>query len=342
MSNIPIAQRIGTNQTTMKKDKYKFNQTIKSQLKSFSFHLKIKGYSPATIKQKTNYAGYFLSWIETERLAPETTRYTDMLSFMDHCRTNNFSKKHINTALLSVRNYFDYLKTESPELVNPATNLKVKGETRKVPNTSINYATLEKLYNDLETTDNRSKRNKTMLGLLIYQGVTTEELGQLETSHVKLNRGTIFIPGGRKRNSRTLELKPFQILELHEYLNHIRPKIISEINNPKSARLACRSGRKPNKINHERLKDQLFISINGSEHIKPGLLHMFRAIHKTNPEIQNAMQIRTTVITHWLKTHNLRQVQYMAGHKYVSSTERYKINSLDNLKDKLEKLHPLR
>lgn len=45
---------------------------------------------------------------------------------------------------------------------------------------------------------------------------------------------------------------------------------------------------------------------------------------------------------HWLKTHNLRQVQYMAGHIYVSSTERYKINSLDNLKSKLEKLHPLK
>jgi len=254
---------------------------------------------------------------------------------MDHCRANNFSKKHINTVLLSVRNYFDYLKTEIPELINSATNLKVKGETRKMPNASINYSTLEKLYNDFKTSDNRSKRNKTMLGLLIYQGITTEELEQLETSHIKLNQGTIFIPGNRIRNSRTLELKPFQILELHEYLIHVRPTIIGEINNPKAAR-------KPNKINHERLKDQLFISINGSEHIKPGLLHMFRAIHKSNPEIQNAKQIRATVITHWLKTHNLRQVQYMAGHKYVSSTERYKINNLDNLKDKLEKLHPLK
>jgi integrase/recombinase XerD len=321
--------------------KYKFNQAIKSQLKSFSFHLKIKGYSAATIKQKTNYAGYFLSWTESERLTPETTRYTDMMSFMDHCRTNNFSKKHINTVLLSVRNYFDYLKTETPELINPATNLKVKGETRKVPNASINYSTLEKLYNDFETTDNRSKRNKTMLGLLIYQGVTTEELKQLETSHVKLNQGTIFIPGNRKRNSRTLALKPFQILELHEYINHVRPTIINEINQPKSARHACQSGRKPNKINHERLKDQLFISINGSEQIKTSLFHMFRTIRKTHPEIQNAKQIRAAVIIYWLKTHNLRQVQYMAGHKYVSSTERYKINSLENLQKNLEEYHPL-
>jgi integrase/recombinase XerD len=38
---------------------------------------------------------------------------------------------------------------------------------------------------------------------------------------------------------------------------------------------------------------------------------------------------------------NLRQVQYMAGHKYVSSTARYQSNNLDNLQSKLEKLHPL-
>ena len=32
----------------------------------------------------------------------------------------------------------------------------------------------------------------------------------------------------RKSNSRSLELKPFQILELHEYLTDIRPQIVDE------------------------------------------------------------------------------------------------------------------
>jgi site-specific recombinase XerD len=71
------------------------------------------------------------------------------------------------------------------------------------------------------------------------------------------------------------------------------------------------------------------------------LLHLFKAIRKTNPEIQNPKQIRASAITNWLKNYNLRQVQYMAGHKYVSSTERYQLNNLDNLQSKLEKYHPL-
>ena len=39
--------------------------------------------------------------------------------------------------------------------------------------------------------------------------------------------------------------------------------------------------------------------------------------------------------------HSLREVQYMAGHKYVSYTERYQSNDLENLQKKLEKYHPL-
>jgi len=86
---------------------------------------------------------------------------------------------------------------------------------------------------------------------------------------------------------------------------------------------------------------KLFASINGSEHIKNSLYHLFKNLRKINPDIQNPRQIRASVITHWLKHYNLRQVQYMAGHKHVHSSERYKLNNLDSLKNKLEKYHPL-
>jgi len=53
------------------------------------------------------------------------------------------------------------------------------------------------------------------------------------------------------------------------------------------------------------------------------------------------MQIRQSVITEWLKEKNLRTVQYMAGHRYISSTERYKTSNLEDLKDALNKHHLL-
>mgnify|MGYP005854110209 CR=1 FL=1 len=58
-------------------------------------------------------------------------------------------------------------------------------------------------------------------------------------------------------------------------------------------------------------------------------------------EVLTLVKIRSSVITHWLKNHNLRQVQYMAGHKYVSSTERYQQNNLEALQKNIEGYHPL-
>jgi len=317
-----------------KRPEYSFNKAIESKLKGFKTYLQELGRDTNTIRQKSNYAGYFLNWLENENLQPNETRYNDILNFIDYCKLEGNSKKHINSKLRSIRGFYEYLKEQNPKIINPAANLYLKGEIQKLPSNIIDFAELEKLYQSFETTTNREKRNKIILGLLIYQGVTTEELKQLEPNHLKLKEGKIYIPGNRRKNSRNLELKPFQILDLYEYLNEIRPTILNEITAPKPAR-------KPDKINKTKIENQLFISINGSENIKNSLLHMFRAIQKINPEIIHPKQIRASVITCWLKNHNLRQVQYMAGHKYVSSTERYQLNNLDNLQNKLDKYHPL-
>jgi integrase/recombinase XerD len=38
----------------------------------------------------------------------------------------------------------------------------------------------------------------------------------------------------------------------------------------------------------------------------------------------------------------MRQVQYMAGHKYVSSTERYQVGNLEDLASELAHHHPMK
>jgi len=317
-----------------KKDAYRVTGEIKQQVECFQDHLQSRHLDTGTIRQKTSYAGYFLKWLESEHLLPQDTRYNDLLNFIDSCRLEGMSKTHVNRVIASVRDYYRFLKTGEPNMINPAADLYLKGHRCKVVSGTIGFKDLETLYQTCKTGTLREKRNKVILGLLIYQAITTEELSKLETGHVNLKEGKIHIPGNRRRNSRTLELKPFQILELYEYLTEIRPKILAEINNPKPAR-------KPGRINKTRIKEQLFVSINGSERIKNSLLHLFQDVRNINPGITNAAQIRQSVIVHWLKTRNLREVQYMSGHKYVSSTERYQTNNLDSLQKKLENHHPL-
>jgi len=87
----------------------------------------------------------------------------------------------------------------------------------------------------------------------------------------------------------------------------------------------------------EKIKEPL-----SERNINNRIKYMFDQLRKLNPKIINAKQIRSSVITHWLRTNNLRQVHYMAGHKYVSSTQRYQASNLDDLKNELGQHHPRR
>ena len=190
----------------------------------------------------------------------------------------------------------------------PAAGIYLKGRKTSVPHDLLDREALDQLYENYHVTDEREQRNKVILGLLICQGLTNEELHKLEPEHIKLKAGKIEIPAGKKSKNK----EPFY-----------------------------RPGRKPDQINRTRLDHQLFISMNGSTNIKNSIKHLIQALQQINEEVKSAAQIRQSVITEWLKVKDLRTVQYMAGHRYVSTTERYQSNNLEDLEEALNVHHPL-
>ena len=54
-------------------------------------------------------------------------------------------------------------------------------------------------------------------------------------------------------------------------------------------------------------------------------------LQELHPEMKNLTQLRSSVLE-WLKEKDVRIVQYMAGHKRVSSTERYQAINLEDLR----------
>lgn len=104
--------------------------------------------------------------------------------------------------------------------------------------------------------------------------------------------------------------------------------------------------RKPGQINRNKINQQLFISLNGSENLKNSVKHLMDDLRKisrslSGPEVKDAQQIRRSVIVNWPKEKDIRQVQYMADHSSVSSTERYRAANLEELEEALKIHHPL-
>jgi integrase/recombinase XerD len=299
------------------KPKYIFESGhIKQQSENFKIYLQEKHFAKDTIKPYVNYTAYFLNWLEQNRLLPEKTTYNHILQFIEYCRENDKSDRVINRMLSAIRHYYKHLG-QTKDMKNPAAGVYIKGTPRTIPGNLVDFEELEELYNTYKIVDNRTKRNKIMLGMFIYQFPTVEEIKLLQTTDINLQEGKIYIPPARKSNGRMLELKPFQIIGIQEYLTGIRTKLVKEYTT------------------------QLFISMNGNKNLKNSILHMFNALKKINPRVTSPTCIRMSVISHLQKSIPLRQLQYMAGHKHISSTERYRLTNTDELYKQLELFHPL-
>ena len=155
---------------------------------------------------------------------------------------------------------------------------------------------------------------------MLYQALDAKDLKLLMVSDVKLREGKLFIPGTRRSNERELKLEALQIMDMMEYLLTTRKELL-ELTGKET--------------------DQLFISIGTSERFSNIMVYLMEHLRSINPKVSSAKQLKASVIVHWLKRYNLRQVQYMAGHRYVSSTEQFLVNEMDEMIEDIEKYHPL-
>ena len=71
------------------------------------------------------------------------------------------------------------------------------------------------------------RRNKVILGLLVYQGLRVEEVAALNVQDLHLREGKITIHSQRRTAARTMRLESQQLYELMDYVYEIRKQIIA-------------------------------------------------------------------------------------------------------------------
>jgi len=283
---------------------------------TFEQYLQDKRYSPHTIHHYLLYAGLFTDWLTQEQLTGEQATYNDVIAFMRYLNEQGKSKKRVHGQLNVLRHYFTYQIAEGRREDNPAAGVYVRGLVRKLPGNLLAMEELEELHRRYQLQLSVDPAKKIMLGLLIYQGLQTEELTRLEPGHIYLKEGKVFIRGTSYSNERWLPLQANQVSGLQEY------------------------------IQANRFKEGIFLARpvradTSERNISNRMRHMIVQLQQLNAKIINANQIRASVIAFWLQRYNLRQVQYMAGHKYVSSTERYQVLGSDDWQSELQKHHPM-
>lgn len=309
---------------------------------AFSEYFIIKGYTPKTVTTLTRIATTFIKWITPQNIELELVSYNDILAYVNHKKKDGNKQRTLQITVMGLNHFFNFLVAEHHYKENPTSNVLIKGVKRKTLHEILTPEELDTIYKTYiteiirpslppsgerkggyppqSTNELARKRNKIILGLIIYQALRTEELAKLQVQDLQLREGKINIQGANRSEGRLLKLEAHQIYDLSDYINEIRKQILSATN--KTSTL-------------------LFMSVGASLNFTNIMAKLMQTLIKTNPKIKSSNHIRTSVITNWLKLHNLRKVQYMAGHRYISSTEAYQVNNIDELKEDVNKYHPL-
>lgn len=316
-------------------------------MKEFTAYLQSKDLATVTQTTYLLKVNLFLNWYNspTQKEIINTEK-KDILNYLEYLQT---TKKQANVTrrntLIALHHYFTFLAKTGVITTVPTTFLKLRGTQKRHLYNNYTTEELTQLYDDFYHTfirnfndnhvpENQQKqaflsrqRNYIMLGMLIYQGLQTNELQNINLEDIDLNKATLKITGNKKSNERTLNLNASQIGSLINYIENIRPKLLSYQNNQDS--------------------QWLFFTLPESSKSKTdnkNLMNVFYALQKQIRSIDQKFlrfrQIRTSVITHWIKTLGLRKAQYLAGHRYISSTEKYVPNNLENLTEDITKFNP--
>ena len=250
--------------------------------------------------------------------------YKDLVNYIGVLRNRYSNVKTLARIVSSIKSYYDFLNYTGKRKDNPSKAIRLRDkQNRDIQLQDLFTAQeLENLLNRKERFNNLSYRNKVLMSLLIYQALKPTETASLTLNEINLNDATVYIKASGKNNGRELSLKPNQILLFQQYQNEIRPKLLKQNRSDYFI-----IGQRCNPMTGEDI----------TKHVR----RSFKGLYA--PRKVNCQTIRQSVITNLLKAGNdLRIVQVFAGHKYTSSTERYKQTSVEELKTAIQNYHPMR
>ncbi|WP_256012524.1 tyrosine-type recombinase/integrase [Desertivirga xinjiangensis] len=279
-----------------------------------------KRYAKETAKAYQREIGIYLSNCP----GAEKASYKEVFGYIGQLRNRYRNPKTIRRILSVLKAYYDYLNVTGQRTDNPTAAIRLRDQINNDIQLQDFFTPgeLEQLLHKEERYALLAERNKVLMSLLIHQGLQPRELAELKINDINLADGTIYIKSQANTNSRTLSLKSNQILLFHHYQDEVRKQLLNGRGNDRLL-IGLRGG---TLLSHDIIKHVI-------SHYK-GLFH---------PRKVSCKSIRGSVITNLLKAGNeLRIVQMFAGHKKISSTEKYKQSEVEILHSMIHAQHPMK
>jgi site-specific recombinase XerD len=285
----------------------------------FEKYLQNMGYSEQTVKTYKHKTGAFLV------SNPNAVNYTyqDVLNYFNVIQQQYTNANTKDSYLMAIKKYYDYLIERGIREDHPCKTLYLKKRINRnfIPGNVFTPEELHQLLEREERYEHLRLRNKVVISLLIYQGLSAGEICHLKINHIDLDKGTIYVSGNRMQTNRTLELYAEQYRMFDNYIHDARKRQL--LRGKTDYLLLGFQGRA--------------ITVDDINYLVETMKPMFLDRNLTT------INIRNSVIYNLLNVKKipLEQVQLFAGHKWISTTARFLQTPTNEQRAMINKFHPL-
>lgn len=283
-----------------------------------------RNYSATTVRIYTFEISHHLRRIGGEAVALQIT-YPDLVHELAYLRDRHPGRPAtVYRILAAIKAYYRYLVASGQRDDFPGSRLRLRDRSAAYQTQTQDLLTASELALLLEPRTERypllTNRNGVIVSLLVYQALTIREIGRLTTGNIDLRAATLRVAGRRRQRARILRLEAGQVMQLHDYLTNDRPKLQTAA-----------------------VSDHLLLTSRGTPERGEGVHYLVETLRELVPNKKlTPTTIRQSVLALKLREGaDLRKVQVFAGHRKISSTERYRETDLEELRRSVERFHPL-
>lgn len=185
-------------------------------LQAYLEELKREGKSENTLDAYRRDLVRLLSYLEEEALELEEFNEVEVSNFISYLLDQEMSRSTISRHLVSVRNFYKYLRKKNRIVEAPILFFELPEIKRNLPE-ALSVEEVERLLQAPDLSQLKGKRDKAILELLYGAGLKASELLDLTVRDVDLSRGYVSIRG-KKNKERLIPIGSFAVASLREYL----------------------------------------------------------------------------------------------------------------------------
>ena len=171
--------------------------------------MEVTNYSPATIKSRRTYLGFFIKWAlerglnqPCEITKPILERYQRYLFTYRKKNGEPLSIRGQHTRITPLRAFFKWTAKQNITLYNPSSELDLPRMEHRLPKHVLNEQEVEKVMGTPDLQDPLGIRDRAVLETFYSTGMRRMELIHLKIHDIDAERGTVMIRQGKGRKDR--------------------------------------------------------------------------------------------------------------------------------------------